>query len=296
MSSLQTLSNDLAGVVAAASVGVVRVDARRRLPATGFVLTADGLIVTAHHVVHHEEINIGLADGRQVKASLVGRDPSTDLALLRAEVDGLTPLPHAAAADLSVGHLVLALGRPGQTVQATLGIISASGGSWRTSAGGSVDQYIQTDVIMYPGFSGGPLVNAAGQVIGLNSSALSQGVSLTIPASTVQRVTDTLLTHGKMRRGYLGISTQRVRLPNNLREQLGRKSGLLIIAVDAETPAAAAGLVLGDTLVALDGQIVRTHDDLLALLAGDRVGQKVPAEIIRGGELQTILVTIGERG
>ena len=292
---LQSVSNELAGVVAAASPGVVSVDARRRLPASGIVLSADGLIITAHHVVHHDEINIGLPDGGHAKATLVGRDPSTDLAVLRAEASGLTPLGHAAADDLGVGHLVLALGRPGKSVQATLGIISALGDAWRTAAGGNVDRYIQTDVIMYPGFSGGPLVNAAGNVVGLNTSALSQGVSLTIPASTLQRVADSLLAHGKVRRGYLGISTQRVHLPENFREQLGRKSGLLIIAVDADTPAAASGLVLGDTVVTLDGQAVRTHDDLLALLSGDRVGQKVPMDIIRGGELRTINVTIGER-
>ena len=292
---LQSVTNELAGVVAAASPGVVRVDARHRMPATGIVLSADGLIITAHHVVQHEEIKIGLADGTQVKASLVGRDPSTDLALLKAEATGLVALGHAAADDLGVGHLVLALGRPGKTVQATLGIISALGDAWRTPAGGNVDRYIQTDVVMYPGFSGGPLVNAAGHVVGLNTSALNQGVSLAIPASTLKRVADTLATHGKVRRGYLGVSTQRVHLPENIREQLGRKSGLLIIAVDADTPAAASGLVLGDTIVTLDGQAVRTHDDLLALLAGDRVGQKVPMDIIRGGELRTVNVTIGER-
>lgn len=293
---LQSVSNELAGVVAAASPGVVRVDARHRMPATGIVLSPEGLIITAHHVVQHDEVKIGLADGSQVKASLVGRDPSTDLALLRAEATGLTALEHAAAGEIHVGHLVLALGRPGKTVQATLGIISALGDAWRTSAGGNVDRYIQTDVVMYPGFSGGPLVNANGNVVGLNTSALNQGVSLAIPASTLKRVADTLLAHGKVRRGYLGISTQRVHLPENFREQLGQKSGLLIIAVDADTPAAASGLVLGDTVVALDGQAIRTHDDLLALLAGDRVGQKVPMEIIRGGELRTINVTIGERG
>ncbi|MEI2609759.1 MAG: trypsin-like peptidase domain-containing protein [Candidatus Promineifilaceae bacterium] len=163
--TLQTVSNELAGVVAAASPGIVRVDARHRHPATGFILSADGLIITAHHVVQHEEIKIGLADGSQVKATLVGRDPSTDLALLKAEATGLTGLEHAAADELSVGHLVLALGRPGKTVQATLGIISALGDAWRTPAGGNVDRYIQTDVVMYPGFSGGPLVNAAGNVV-----------------------------------------------------------------------------------------------------------------------------------
>jgi S1-C subfamily serine protease len=295
---LQNLSNDLAATVAAVAPGIVRVEARRRLPASGVVWSADGIIVTAHHVVEREDkIQVGLADGRTVSATLVGRDPTTDLAVLRSEATGLTP-PTWAQLDnqtLQVGHLVLALGRPGQSVQATLGIISALGEDWRTPGGSQLDYYLQTDVVMYPGFSGGPLVNAAAQVVGLNSSALVRGVNLTVPAPSIRRVVEALLTHGRIKRGYLGVNTQPVRLPAALSQQLNQETGLLLVAVEPGSPAEAGGLLLGDTIVALDGTLVRQHDDLLGLLSGDRVGKEVTVKLIRGGQLQEIKVNVGER-
>lgn len=293
---LSNLSNDLATVVANASPAIVRVEGRRRIPASGIVWSADGVIVTAHHVVQKDDnINVGLADGQTVAANLVGRDPTTDLAVLRAEAKDLSAPAWAEPDDLHVGHLVLALGRPGQTVQATLGIISALGKDWRTPAGGMVDRYLQTDVVMYPGFSGGPLVSVEGEVVGLNTSALVRGVSLTVPAPTLQRVVETLLTHGQVRRGYLGVSTQPVRLPAALSQQLGQETGLLLAAVEADSPAEQGGLLLGDTIVALDDSPIRHHDDLLALLSADRVGASVSIRIIRGGQLQDVSVVVGER-
>lgn len=294
MSVLAELSDTLAQTVADSSPAVVRVEGRRRLPASGFVWASDGLIVTANHVLRRDEgIQVGLADGRTVTASVVGRDPSTDLAVLRAEAGDLAPAKRAE--DVKVGHLVLALGRPGRTAQATLGIVSALGESWRTPMGGKIDRYLQTDVVMYPGFSGGPLVSATGQIIGLNSSALMRGVSVTVPAATIARVTDSLLAHGRVRQGYLGVSTQPVRLPEALKAELSQDTGLLIANVEPDSPADQGGLVLGDTIVGLDGQPVRHHDDLLALLSGGRVGTKVPVQIVRGGQVQTVNVTIGEK-
>src|SRR5437762_1377922 len=156
---LQNLSNALADTVASAGTGVVRVEARKRIPATGIVWSADGVIVTAHHVVERDEnITVGLPDGKSVSAKLVGRDPSTDLAVLRTEGGGLTTVAQANYDSLRVGHLVLALGRPGDQVLATLGIVSALGEGSR--GGGQIDRFLQTDVTMYPGFSGGPLVDA----------------------------------------------------------------------------------------------------------------------------------------
>jgi S1-C subfamily serine protease len=295
---LQNLSNALTQTVAAAGSGIVRVEARRRFPASGIVWSADGVIVTAHHVVQKEDnIKVGLPDGQTVSATLAGRDPTTDLAVLRADVKNLTPLAQPTdAQSMQVGHLVLALGRPGETVQATLGIISALGESWRTPVGGLLDAYLQTDVVMYPGFSGGPLVNAARQLLGLNTSALVQGVSLTVPTATIQRVADMLLKHGKVRRGYLGVSTQPVRLPAALAQQLGQEAGLLLVAVEPGSPAEQGGLLLGDTIVALENSPVQQHDDLLALLSADRVGTKVSLRIVRGGQAQDVSVVIGERG
>lgn len=294
--TLSKLAEGLATVVESGGLSVVRVEARRRLPATGFVWANDGLIVTSNHVVRQDAgIQVGLPDGATVPAALIGRDASTDLALLRAEATGLAAVTPADASSMRVGHLALALGRPGRSVQATLGIISALGDSWRTGAGGTVDQYVQTDVVMYPGFSGGPLVNVEGQTLGLNSSALARGVSVTLPISTVARVVDGLAAHGKVRRGYLGISTQAARLPQGWQEKLNRETGLLIIAVESDSPAERSGLVLGDTIVSFAGTPVRNHDDLLALLTGERVGKAAPAELLRGGQLQTLDVQIGER-
>ncbi|HEY5870412.1 MAG TPA: trypsin-like peptidase domain-containing protein, partial [Candidatus Tectomicrobia bacterium] len=251
---LQQFSDALATTVTSVSTGIVRVEARRRLPASGLVWSRDGIIVTTHHAIEQDDnIRVGLHSGQTVDATLVGRDATTDLAVLRvasaelespawAEPDGST---------LLVGHLVLALGRPGQRVQATLGIVSALGANWRTPAGGLMDRYVQTDIMMYPGFSGGPLVNMSGQILGLNTSALLRERSLAIPLGTLRRVTEMLLAHGRMRRGYLGVSTQAVRLPAALSERLGQETGLLLITAESNSPAEQAGLLLGDTLVAL---------------------------------------------
>lgn len=294
---LRSLSDALAATVEAAGPAIVRVEARRRLPASGILWSDDGVIVTAHHIVERgDNIGVGLPDGQTVTAALVGRDPTTDLAVLRAQATGLTPATWASPDDLRVGHLVLALGRPGKTVQATLGIVSAlSDDGWRSPAGGELDRYLQTDVVMYPGFSGGPLVDGTGQVIGLNTSALLRGVSLTVPAPTVRRVVETLLAHGRVRRGYLGIGAQPVRLPASLTEHLGQETGLLLMSVEPASPAEQAGLLLGDTIVALDDQPMRHLDDLLGLLSGDRVGKSVPVRLLRGGQLQEMQVVIGER-
>jgi S1-C subfamily serine protease len=271
------------------------VEGRRRLPASGIVWSSDGIVVTANHVVKRDnKIVVGLPDGQVVEAELVGRDPSTDLAVLKVEATGLSSAGRVAK-GLQVGHMVLALGRPGRTVQATLGIVSALGDSWRTGMGGQIDRYLQTDVVMYPGFSGGPLVDAGGQILGLNTSALLRGVSLTVPTATLERVTGALVTHGRLRRGYLGVSTQPARLPPAVQEELGQETGLLVVSVEPDSPADLGGLVMGDAIVGLGGETVRHHDDLLAQLSGDSVGQKAPMQIVRGGEVRSVNVTIGER-
>ena len=291
--NLQEISNAFGEVVKNVSPHIVRVEARRRIPATGVVL-GNGLIATAHHVVRKEkEITIGLEGGETAKADLIGRDPTTDLAILKTEAT-LAKFPIAESVG-SVGNLVLAVGRPGKTVRASFGIIAALGDAWRTGMGGTVDNYIENDLVMYPGFSGGPLINAAGEMIGLNTSALVRGVSLTIPASTVARVAQMIEQHGGVKRGYLGISTQTAKLPKNVREQLEQETGLLIVSVESGSPADAAGLVLGDTIVAFANSPIRNHDDLLANLTGDRIGNKSAVSIVRGGALQSVEVELAEK-
>lgn len=292
---LVSLSEGLADAVETAGHSLLRVDGRRRMPATGIAWSADGVLVTAHHVLERDDhLTIGLPAGTSVEATLVGRDPTTDLAVLRVDA-ALTPPAWVEPQDLRVGQLVLALGRPGQTVQATLGVVSALGQPWRTAAGGTIDRYLQTDVVMYAGFSGGALVDVSGQAVGLNTSALLRGVSPAIPVPTLRRVVDTLLSHGRVRRGYLGVSTQRARLPEALAAQLDQETGLLVGSVVPGSPADAAGLFMGDTIVAVGGEPVRHHDDLLSKLSGDRVGKALSVRILRSGQLQDVDVVIGER-
>jgi S1-C subfamily serine protease len=181
-------------------------------------------------------------------------------------------------------------------VQATLGIVSALGENWRTPVGGQIDRYLQTDVVMYPGFSGGALVESTGALIGLNSSALLRGVSVAVPYPTIGRVVSALLEHGRIRRGYLGIRTQPVRLPKNLAGEVEQETGLLLVSIEADSAAEAASLVMGDTIIAVEDQPIRHFDDLLSLLnSADIVGKEVSLQILRAGEVQTLTITVGEQ-
>jgi S1-C subfamily serine protease len=268
------------------------VEGRERLPATGIVWDAEGLVLTAHHVVERDEnVKIGYQDGETVAAELLGRDPTTDLALLKTSRRGSDVPTWADAESLRVGHLALALGRPGANVRATLGIVAAMGNAWRTPAGGPVDRYIQTDTVMYPGFSGGPLVDAQGRFVGLNSSSLLRGVSITVPAPTLQRVVGELLEHGSVRRAFLGVGAQPTRLPDPVAKELGQETGLLLVSVEPGSAAEQGGLFLGDTLVSLGGAPVRHMDDLFNGLNGDRIGKPLDVRILRGGQLMELTVS-----
>jgi S1-C subfamily serine protease len=293
---LKDLSKELADAVEKAGAGVLRVEARRRLPATGVVWSADGLVVTASHVVEREEdIRLGLADGSEAPATFLGRDPGTDLALLKTEAKGLGSVEWGDADELRVGNIALALGRPGRTVQATLGILSARGEAWNTPLGGEIDRYLRTDALMAPGFSGGPLVGASGTVYGVLSSALSREAGIAIPTATIRRVAADLAAHGRIRRGYLGVGAQPARLSEAIAEKAGQETGLLLVSVEPESPADRAGMLQGDVIVALDGKPTRHMPDLLGLLAGERVGQSLAVRLVRAAKLETLQVTIGER-
>ena len=293
---LKALSAALVETVAAAEAGVVRVDARRRLGATGIVWSEDGVIVTASHVVERDhDIQIGLADGQTSSATLLGYYKALDLAVLRASAHGLTALPWTEPEALAVGGLVLALGRPAGKLLATLGIISALDEPWTTPSGGSIDHYLQTDAVMYPGFSGGPLIDAEQRVAGLNSSALVPGLNLAIPAPTVRRAVEAVLSGRPVRRGYLGITAQPVPLPETVRQHLGQETGLLLTHVEPRSPAEQSRLIQGDTLVTLNGRPVRSLAELQAVLSGDPIGQPVPAKVVRAGAVRELTVTVGER-
>jgi serine protease Do len=292
--TLAGLSNDFARAVERAAGATVRVNARRRQAASG-VIWATGTILTTDHVIEREdEITIGLPDGTEIPATLTARDPGTDLAVLKADL-ALPPIECGPVPG--VGSLVLAVARPDdQGPQATLGVVSAVAGPARTWRGGQLDQFIRSDAVLYPGFSGGPLVDALGRAIGINSSHLARGSGIAIPAQIAGQVVDALLSHGRVRRGYLGISSQPVALPEaGAGKTGGQTSGLLILRVEPGAPAEQGGMIIGDILFALSGEAVRDVDDLQRLLGGDVVGKAVPVRVLRGGEPKELSIQIGER-
>ncbi len=295
MSILSEISDALASAVAKAADSVARVEARDRFPASGIVWSTNGVIVTAHHVVDRDErIKVGVGP-ESMPASVVGRDPATDIAVLQAEAQGLTPIAWANSGSLKVGHITLALGRPGKTVRATMGIASAIGGPWQGPGGGRFDRYLQADVAMHPGFSGGPLIDATGAAHGMNTSALIRAATPTVPAVDIKRVTEAILTHGHVRRGYLGVTPQPVRLPEELAQELGQENGLMLTVVESGSPADRAGLMLGDVIVQIDDARLRHLDDLFGALA-DGADRQVTIRAIRGGQVRDFAATIGERG
>ena len=296
---LTALSNDLAAAVETVGRSVVAIHARRRIPASG-VVWQPGVVVAAHHTIQRdEEITVTLHDGSTAPATLAGRDPSTDLAVLRLG-DGLSAsAPPASPAPEAprVGQLVLALGRPGTSVTASLGIVSVVGGEWRTWQGGTIDRFVRLDVSVYDGFSGGPLIDAAGRVVGVNTSGLARATALTIPAGTVSRITGQLLSRGHIARGWLGIATQPVRLPPPLQRSLGVEAdaGLVVVNVEPDSPADRGGVLIGDILLALDDRMVSDPGDVLAALGGDRIGKPIALRVGRGGRAERLSVTVGER-
>ena len=294
---LAQVSDGLAAAVEKAAVSTVLVNARRRIPASGIIWSADGLIVTADHVIERDEIEVVLANGAKLAATVVGRDPGSDIAVLKVAGSGLTPAAHAPAGSAKVGSMVLAVGRPTtEGPMASFGVVGAIGGPWRTFRGTEVEGYLRSDTTFYPGFSGGPLIDAEGRVVGINSSRLGRGAGMTIPVAALERIVGDLLSGGKVRRAYLGISSQVAKLPSALASLVdGRETGLLIVSVESESPADAAGILIGDILVEFDGAAVTDTDSLQVHLGPARIGQATAAAILRGGELKTVSVTVGER-
>ncbi|TMF57301.1 MAG: PDZ domain-containing protein [Chloroflexi bacterium] len=294
MGSLKDLSKEIEALVEKASQSVVRVDARRGRAGTGIVWDS-GLVLTANHVVEQEEDIEVVVDGKSAKASLVGRDPATDLALLK--VDGLSApaMPRAKVSDLKPGQIVLAIGRPG-SLKATFGTISAVSSSWRGWRGSEIEHLIQTNAPLYPGFSGGPLVDADGRAVGMNSWVFGRGDGRAIAMDVAERVVESLRADGRIKRPYLGIGTQQVPLPDAVKARVNQDSGLLIVAVEPQSPADKAGLMQGDTMVALDGTVTSNLEDLYAGLRKIKVGATQTLKVIRAGELKEIAVTVGEAG
>ncbi|MGB8984632.1 MAG: trypsin-like peptidase domain-containing protein [Anaerolineales bacterium] len=293
---LTDFSNSLTSAVEKAGASTILVDARKRYPASGIAYAAD-LVLTADHVVTREDdLKVLLPDGKGLPAAIAGRDPGSDLALLRLAEKALSPAP--TSEEVKVGQLVLALGRPSRAgMQASWGIVTAVSGPVRTFRGGMLDGYIQTETTPYPGFSGGPLINTEGQVLGLNTSGLTRGSSLTIPARMAWHVAETLSKHGTVKRGYLGIRSQPVEIPEAARKALKRDQshGLLILWLEEGGPADQSGLLVGDILAAIEDRPIDDADDLFAALDSSTIGRAIAVEVLRGGRPETIAVTVGER-
>jgi len=293
MATLSDLSRDIADLVGQLGPSVVRVDARGGRPASG-IIWADNLVLTADHVLEREDTVQVTGATATVKATIVGRDPGTDLALLRAEGLNGVPAPRGRSTDIRVGQVVLAIGQPGE-LQVTVGIVSGLSGAFRSWRGGQAERLIQTTAELLPGFSGGPLVDAEGRVIGINSWNFGRGVSHAVPLETADRVAESLRTHGRIRRAYLGLGAQPVRLSERLAKQLGQESGLLVVTVEAGGPAQTAGLLQGDTIVTLDGDPMRHLDELFGKLGALEVGSAHRLGVVRAGERKDVAVTVGER-
>lgn len=295
MDTLLSLSTDLAAAVERASRAVVAVHARPRLASTGLVW-APGIVVTTDHTVRAEEdLRVTLPDGTVASATLAGRDAATDLAVLRvpgAGTGGATDV--GPATDLKVGHVVLAVGHG---PRASWGVVSALGDGWRTGRGGEIDRFVRLDLTLYPGFSGGPLVDARGRTVGIVTSGLARGLELAIPLTTVERVVSALVSAGHVTRGYLGVGLQPVELPDGLRRAApeARAQGLIVVSAEPGGPAASAGITIGDVLVALDGTPVDETDAVQALVASRAIGATVRVALIRGGALRHLEVVIGPR-
>lgn len=294
---LVDLSNALAEAATKAGSFTMLVNARQRMPASGIAFQADLVLAADHTIEREDDITVVLPDGTELSARLAGRDPGSDLAVLRLEKPLAAPA-EIVAEESRVGQIVLAIGRPTtEGIQASLGVISAIAGPVHTGSGSVLARYIRTDTTPFPGFSGGPLVNSSGRVVGLNTSGFGRGAAITIPASLARKIAATLVTHGRVQRGFLGIRSQGVELPTASQKALGREqtTGLLLVGVEKDSPAGAGGLMVGDILVGFAGQAVPDHDQLMAQLSAFAVGQPAAVEVLRGGQPVTATVTVGSR-
>ena len=296
-SVLETLSNELSSAAEAVGGSVVAIYGRRWMPSSG-IQWRKGVIVTAHHTIRREEdITVLVEGGKSLKATLAGRDPSTDLAVLKLSEDASFPLAPFGDAPVKLGHFVLALGRSHfSTLVASAGIVGGLSGEWQPRRGGRVDQHIRLDLDLYAGFSGGPLVNAQGKVVGINTHGLARGRAVTIPNTTVNRVVDELLEKGHIARPYLGLAMQPVAVPEALRGKVkDANAALLVVHVEKASPAEKAGILLGDILTELHGQAAQDTGDILDLLSSAKVGDTVKATVIRGGSPVAVSIKLEDR-
>lgn len=303
-------SNQLSDAVEKAASAIVSINARRRRSSSG-VHWRKNLIVTADHTIQQdEEITVVLPDGQSVQATIAGRDSTMDLAILRLETAEFATA-EVAANPAKVGQIVLAVSRGAEgATSASMGIVSTISEGFRywgrpeyhshrrgrRQSSNTIEKLIQPALMMYPGFSGGALINPEGQVIGINTSGARHS-PLTIPAATVDRILNQLLQTGRIARGYLGLGMQAVRLPEALCQSLNlpNSGGVIVVSVEPNSPADVAGMLIGDILVALNESAIDDVSDVHAMLSSEQVGQVLTAKVVRGGVLTEVAITVGER-
>ena len=297
MNSLSSLSEHLAATVQKAGQSAVAVHARPRFDSSG-VHWSPGIVVTANHAMQRDQgIRVTTPSGEKLDAELVGRDAGTDLAVLR--VPGLKiPVPtRAGKIALQPGQIVLSVGRFKDSASAAFGVISSISGPSRTSRGGHLDQVVRLDISLHPGASGGAVIDVAGELIGIATPALSQASVFAVPISTVTRVTEMLLKHGRIPSGYLCVGLQPIRLPQKVRTelQLTASAALVAVNVEEESPAGRAGMIIGDILLGLGESPIQELESVQELLGADSIGTKLKARILRGGQAMDLEITVGER-
>ncbi|WP_414624345.1 S1C family serine protease [Calothrix sp. CCY 0018] len=298
MSSLQALSNNIAEIVEQSGKAIVSINANRRFSPSG-IHWRKGIIVTSDESLKRcDRVSVTLENNVKKSVSLLGRDATTDVAIFKIENADIPVATIGDAANLKVGNLVLALARGSEgDIRAAMGAVSVVGGEWQSMSGGKIDQFIRPDISLYPGFSGGALVDATGNIIGMNTTG-RRGTALTIPASTINRVVEQIVTKGKIPRGYLGLGMQPVRLPDSLKSSLNLTSvgGVIVVNVEPLSAAENAGILLGDILINFDGNSLEDTNDILALLNdSSRIGKSVQLQLIRGGKLIELHITVNEK-
>ncbi|VEP12814.1 Trypsin-like serine protease with C-terminal PDZ domain [Hyella patelloides LEGE 07179] len=269
----------------------------QRFPCSG-IYWHEGLIVTSEENIKRSEgVTVILPDGETSPVTLLGRDRSTDIAIFKTETS-LPIAPIDSDCELKVGHLAIAVGRDSEKgLFVAQGIISTVGDSWRSSLGGYIDRFIRLDINFYPGSGGSALVNAAGKVVGFNTTGPRRSV-LTIPAATINRVIDRLLETGNINRGYLGLGMQPVYLPDSLVDELSlnHRQGLMVVNVEAQAPAEQAGIILGDILIAIEDTSIARLRDIQAYLEPQNIGKTLKIQLIRAGLLKDVSLIIGDSG
>lgn len=297
-SFLQDLSDSLANVREQVGRSVVGVYARRRLPSSGFVW-APGVLVTAAHTIRRDrDIQVLMPGGGTIGATLAGQDFGSDLAVLKIEHTDAPPVERGEPDTLRAGNLVLALARlRSDQLSLDYGLVAAVGAAWRTWRGAEIDRLVTLDGGLRPGFSGGPIVDAGGRVVGMGTSALARSAGVVIPVPTIATVVEELLSHGQINRGYLGLGMQPAQLPDALAAELslGSPHGLLVASVAAGGPAEQAGIQVGDVLLTLAGQPCTDTAHVLAALARTRAGTALALDFLRGGQRRSLQITLGER-